>query len=872
VAEALLQRDSVRETLGHYDLGERIGAGGMGEVFRARDEHLDREVAIKVLPPGMLADPIARRHFHQEALALSKLNHPNIATVYDFDTQRGKDFLVMEYIPGLTLSEMLSHGPLPAKEVAELGMQMAAGLAAAHQEGVIHRDLKPRNIRITPNGRLKILDFGLARLMTGLDPSEELTASQSQSWVLAGTLPYMAPEQLRGEPADRRSDIWAAGVVLYEMATARLPFSERVHPATADAIQHRPVPPPRKFAESLWPRLEQVILKCLEKHPHDRYQSAEELLEGLRAADGSPAELEWSVGRMQVGQWKRIVPRSLPARLALYVLLIAVIAAVVWRLIPKPQPILSPLETKYIAVLPFVAVEPDPGAHAFSQGLSEALTAKLTQLTEKHPLQVVPASEIRTQAVTSVQQARMGLGVNLVLEGSFHQSRGLMRVTYDLVDARTLRVLRADTITAVAKDPFGLEDRVVDSALRSLDLELTAQERQRLETRGTSQPAAYDSYLRGRGYLQDYQKPENIESAIAAFRSTLERDPQYAPAHAALGESYWQKFEFTHDRQWIEKAEAECQVANMAGLGHGCLGTIYNGTGKYEQAAAEFQRELAADATSDSAYRGLGFAYEHMGKPADAEQTYRRAINLRPQYWASHSWLGAFLYRHGRYDEAAQAFTKVTELAPDNVRGYNNLGGLYAAMGRYADAVPALERSISLQPSPDAWSNLGTANFYLHRFPEAVHAYEEAVKLDERNRTSWGNLADAYYWAPGRRNDSAAAYRKAIALGEEQLRVNPRDAKLLSYLAAYHAMVQEERPAASNLASALSLSPGDAEILFNAALVTDQLGDTEKSIARLRQAVDAGWSPALVRNHPNLENLQSDKRFQTLLRENKPAK
>ena len=868
MGEALLQLDRVPTKLGHYCIGEKIGAGGMGEVFRALDEHLDREVAIKVLPLGVLDDPVARRHFHKEALALSKLNHPNIATIFDFDTHREIDFLVMEYIPGVTLSDELRKGPLPGTTVVALGMQMAAGLAAAHQHGVVHRDLNPKNLRLMPDGRLKILDFGLARLLTPMDVASERTASQSEAWTVAGTLHYMAPEQLRGEPVDVRCDLWAAGVVLYEMATGRLPFCEKVHPATADAIQHQPTPFPTDFVQDIPPRLERVILKCLEKNPQRRYQSAEELLDALQVVTQETTTVRPVVARLR--RWTRRAIRSRPLRVTAYLLLVTLSTLVISLKSVQPHDggVALP-EMKHIAVLPFVAVEPDSGARAFSQGLSDALTAKLTQLTEKHSLQVVPPSEIRAQAITSVEQARTGLGVNLVLEGSFHQSGQMVRVTYDLVDARTRRVLRGDAITAGVADPFALEDRVVASAIRNLDIELTAQERHQLAKRGTSQPAAYDLYLRGRGYLLDYQKPENIESAIDAFRRALERDPQYAPAFSGLGESYWQKFALTHDSEWVQKAEAACRQANMSGLGHGCLGTVYNGTGNYEGAAAEFQRELDSDATSDSTYRGLAYAYEHMGKLEDAERTYRRAISVRPQYWAGYSWLGVFLYRQGRYSEAADLFSKVTDLAPDNVRGYSNLGGIYVFIGRYAEAEPVLRHSLSIRPTQDAYINLGTADFYLHRFADAVEAYEEAVKLDARDRVAWGDLGDAYYWIPERREESAAAYRKAVLLGEEEVRVNPKNTTVRSYLAFYYAMLREKQLASSNLARTLASGDGNAEVLLNAALTYNQLGDSSKAVAWLQKALQKGLPAAQARNHPNLDNLKSNRKLQDLLHQSK---
>ncbi|MGH9576432.1 MAG: serine/threonine-protein kinase, partial [Terriglobales bacterium] len=244
----------IGQVLGHYRVLEQIGSGGMGVVYRAHDERLDRDVALKVLPGGILTDESARKRFRKEALALSRLNHPNIETVHDFDTQDGVDFLVMEHIPGITLDQKLAAGALPEKEVVRLGRQLAEALGAAHAEGIVHRDLKPGNLRLTPDGRLKILDFGLAKL---LQPVSETAPTESlrETRGVAGTVPYMAPEQLRDEPVDARTDVWAAGAVLYELATGRRPFEAKLATALTDDIIHHPPPAPRQLQHHLSPRL-----------------------------------------------------------------------------------------------------------------------------------------------------------------------------------------------------------------------------------------------------------------------------------------------------------------------------------------------------------------------------------------------------------------------------------------------------------------------------------------------------------------------------------------------------------------------------------------------------------------------------------------
>jgi eukaryotic-like serine/threonine-protein kinase len=280
-SQTATQKSLVGQTLGHYRIADKIGAGGMGDVYSARDEHLDRDAAIKVLRPQTFGDESARKHFRKEALALSKLNHPNVATIYDFDTQQGVDFLVMEYIPGITLSEKLATRPAPEKEVLRLGVQLAEGLAAAHEHGVVHCDLKPGNLRLTDDGRLKILDFGLAKLRRPVTESAA-TESFSETQAMAGTLPYMAPEQLLGGEIDARTDIHAAGSVLYEMATGRYLFAEAEPSQLIGAILHRPPRRPTALNPHVSPELERIIGKCLEKEPENRYQSAKELAIDLR--------------------------------------------------------------------------------------------------------------------------------------------------------------------------------------------------------------------------------------------------------------------------------------------------------------------------------------------------------------------------------------------------------------------------------------------------------------------------------------------------------------------------------------------------------------------------------------------------------------
>jgi len=852
-------RDLTGVRVGRFAIRALLGTGGMGEVYCADDTRLKRPVALKRVSRKLGADPSARQRILKEAERASALNSPHIAAVYDVLEENGEVFLVMEYVEGASLRQRLQRaGRFPISQFLDLAQQCAEALVAAQKKGIVHRDIKPENILITPTGQAKILDFGLAKHLPTPGEEEVTVSGDSLEWSLAGTPGYMAPEVLLGGEADHRSDIFALGVVFYEMLAGRHPFGAEHRTAAALQATAASI---RQSVPDLPAELERIIAKMLAKSPDERYATAADLLADLRALERRRPFLV-STAPSRRG-WTRRAGRTIAlVVLALLVFGISPVARQHWNgWFGKPD---LP-EKKNLAVLPFEVVGEDPGAHAFAQGLAETLTGKLAQLTDTYPLQVVPPSEIRSQKVDSVEQASVGLGANLVLEGSLQRSGSQVRVTYHLVDTRTRRQLRADTVTAQAGDPFAMEDRVVQSVLRSLDLELASKDRRALEAHGTSEPAAYDYYLRGRGYLMEYQKTENVDSAIQVFQRALERDPKYMLAYAGLGESYWHKYQATHAAELLTRALEACQKAAALGEGAICLGHVYNETGKYDQAVSEFQRALQVDSTSDDAYRGLAFAYEHLGKTAEAEQTYRRAIAVRPHYWAGYNWLGTFFFREGRFQEASTMFQQVTALAPDSFRGYQNLGGAYTALGRFDQAVPALEKSVQLRPSAAAYSNVGTVYFYLRRYADAARAYEQAVKLDDRNYVLWGNLAEAYYWSPGEREKSADAYRKALPLAQAQLRVNPRDASAMGQMAMDSAMLGRGKEADEYLRQALALAPGDPDLQLKAALIGSYFNRRDQAIAWLSGALGAGLSPNLVRNHPGFDNLRSNTQYQRIM-------
>ena len=860
------------QTFSHFRILDKLGSGGMGVVYRAEDTALGRTVALKFLPGERAKEPSFLERFKQEARTASALNHPHICTIYEIGEDSGEVYIAMEYVEGQPLRERVGPEGLPVEAVIRFGRQIAAALEHAHEHGVIHRDLKLSNIMATPQGDTKVLDFGLARRVEELDLTvTSLTdASLEKTVGLAGTFPYMAPELLEGKASSPRSDLWALGIVLYEMAAGRRPFSGENFFQLSTAILKQPPPP---LPQQIPPGLRAVIHRCLEKEPARRYQRASEVLAALEAlssaAQDSSATLSVAADAPRMpaaGKRERWVRRLTPVW-TLAIVLTAVALAIpalrqrVRNWLGHPQ---FPSQVQLV-VLPAAVNAADTETSAFGNGLAETLTSRLGQLSAKHALAVIPASEVRTRHVTSLAEAREEFGVNLGLSLGVERAGQMMRVNYSLVDAATHRQLAGGTVTAAATDPFALEDRVADSVVETLEIHLQPSEKQGLAAHGTSQPAAYDYYLQGRGYLQDFQKLENIESAISVFQQALTLDPNYVLAYAGLGEAYWRKYQSRPEEVWARRALDACeravQLQDSAAAGHVCLGLVYIGTGKYEQAVGQYRRSIELDPTADAAYSGLASAYEHLNQPAEAESTFQRAIALRPNYWATYNWLGGFYQRHARYADAAKMYAQVVKLAPDSFIGYNNLGIIHLAQGQYAEAIPLLERSLAIRSTGDARSNLAYAYFQTRRYADAARVFEEAVKLDDKSYIAWGNLGDAYYWAPGRRADASPAYRKAIALGEESLRVNPRDAGALASLATYHAMLGEKKPALAALDRALRLAPASPDLLFTAGLVYQQLGDSERALGALEKAVAAGLPVAQLRDAPNFDTLRGNPRF-----------
>ena len=836
----------------------------MGTVFRAEDTELRRTVALKFLHEKTAGNPRVNERLRREARTASALNHPNICTIYEVGEDGGEVFIAMEYVEGRPLSDLIRRSGLPVETVLRHGRQLASALEHAHDHGVIHGDLKPLNIIVTPQGDAKILDFGLARRRNPSEFDKQTLEPLSADDILGagGTLPYMAPEQVDGGDASPRTDLWSLGIVLYEMAAGKRPFHGENFYQLGNAICREAAPP---LPSQIPFGLASVISRCLEKEPGRRYQRAGELRAALEALTPLPEVEIFPARPARPRRWR------ITLAISALVLLTAAGAFLVRDRLSKRSTLGAVPSRVLLGVLPPVSTG-DASQAAFESGLADTLNSRLGELSAHHALAVIPMSLTLEKHVTTIDAARQQFGVNLVLVLNVQRAARDVRVNYALVDARSRQQVRSGTVTAAATEPFALQDRVFESVAEAMELQLAPAEKQAISSHGTNEPAAYDFYVQGRGYLQDYVVPEKVENAITLFQRALEKDPAYAAATAGLGEAYFRKYQLTHDIRWANAAIENCQTAADRGpalaAAHSCLGRTYTARGEYEQATAQYRRAVELEPTSDEAYGGLATAYEQLGRLADAEQAYQRAISIRPGYWATYNLLGVYYLRHARYQDAAAMYTQVVSLVPDSFVGYSNLGGVRILQGQYSEAIPLLEKSLSIRATGDARSNLATAYFQMRRYAESAANFEQAIKLDQKNYLLWGNLGDAYYWAPGRRPEAAAAYGTAIELGKEKLRLNPHDAQLLSSLGMYHAMRGERKAAIDNLDASLRLQPKSPDLLFIAGIAYRQLGDTKLALDALERAISLGISPQLLSDTPNFDALRDNPRFRELLQSN----
>jgi non-specific serine/threonine protein kinase len=682
--------------LGPYVVVAPLGAGGMGEVYRARDPRLGREVAIKVLPTALASDPTRLERFATEARAAAALNHPNILSVHDVSAE-GAPFVVFELLEGETLRERAGH--ISPRQAVDYAGQIARGLAAAHDKGVTHRDLKPDNVFVTTDGQVKILDFGLARLAEA--PGGSLlsalpTREQTAPGTILGTSGYMAPEQVRGLPADHRADIFALGVLLYEMLTGQRAF-QRLSTAETQAAVLRDDPPPAPSARPLPPALDRLVRRCLAKRPEDRFQSARDLVFALEA----------------------VAPGSDPAA------------------VPAEPSVPS------IAVLPFVDMSPGRDQDYFCEGLADELINALTRLRGVRVTARTSSFQFRGESL-DVRTIAERLKVRTVLEGSVRKAGDRLRIMVQLIEAAGGYHLWSERYDRELKDVFAIQEEIAESVARALSLVLSDQERDVLQRRPTSSLEAYDFYLKGRRCLSHLST--NLRFAAPHLRRAIDLDPRFALAWAGLAEAGFWLYSWWGGhpedlRQADEASRRALELAPELAEVHVARGGALMLSRRYDEATSEFEAAIRLNPRLWDAHYFFGRMRFEQGLYDAAEALWKKGIEVRPEDYQLPLLIAMIYRRQGRTAERDRTLRRGLEVArkhleanPDDTRAMYLSAGALLDLGQLEEGRALLERAIQLAPNdPSVQYNAACAYALVNDRDRALSALAACLQ------GGWGN-------------------------------------------------------------------------------------------------------------------------------------
>jgi serine/threonine protein kinase/tetratricopeptide (TPR) repeat protein len=791
--------------LGPYRILSPLGKGGMGEVYCAKDTRLGREVAIKVLPERLSSDASALARFEREARLLAVLSHPSILTIFDVGMENGASFVVMELLPGETLrNRIVLHLPTWPRAV-QMGIEIAEGLSAAHAKGIIHRDLKPENIFLTRDERVKILDFGLARWHQDLNTVEaefELTAGpDTATGIVMGTIPYMSPEQLKGMHVDAKSDIFSFGCVLQEMITGQHPFSRSTAPETMSAILKEDPPSLLEFDSAIPLELDQVVKRCLNKEPDQRFQSAGDLAFHLRQILSSVSLPKAT--KQEVNSHARVTGTSMKAIAATIVLLLLGAFAFYW--IGMRKAIVSHPQFKSLAVLPLQNFSADPEQEYFVDGMTEAV---ITDLAKIKALRVISRTSVMPYKNTkkSMREIARDLQADALIEGSVMRSADRVRITVQLIDASSDRHLWAESYERDLKNVFALQGEVAEAIAQHVRAVITPQEQARLVKKKPVDPQVYELYLKGR-HIMMRGGLEDVRKAIEYFQSGLAKDPNNALIYTGLADAYIHQMSDVHESP--VEATAKSRAAAMKAL--------------------ELDESLAEAHTSLAMIK-MSYDWDWTG----AEIELKRAIELNPGYSQAYNMYGFYLTIIGRQSEALPYFEKARRLDP--LHSWTYLGEGYSDFmaHKYDEAIEQYQKGLEIEPDPMTYFGLVLSRAEKGDHATAISEGEKAIKLND-SPLLLTSLASAYALA-GRRADSNRVLLQLEEISKHQGPAPAWHSRGSHYVCPYEV-----------------------------AGVYAQLRDTNRAFEWLDKAYQSRSCMYWLRQDPRLDSLHSDTRFQELL-------
>ncbi|HSE97672.1 MAG TPA: tetratricopeptide repeat protein, partial [Blastocatellia bacterium] len=709
--------------------------------------------------------------------------------------------------------DLIDARGLSAGWIIEAAIQICDALVEAHLQNIIHRDIKPTNILITESGQVKLLDFGLAKSISRDEASSygaTSVESLTRSGTVVGTLSYMSPEQLSGEPLAEHTDIFSFGIVLYEMITGRLPFKGSNSYEVAAAILKDEALTISRLPHDLPADITRVVMRCLRKERSHRYSSFAEVKQDLVAIDR-----EWSKSRGSVRTTVKLPQADQ------------------WRPESADQKSLSPT----ILVLPLEVITSSDEGSYLGVGLAHAVRTNLAKIGGLSVISKVAEAGRADQQGRGLKELARELGATIVLEGEVIRAEQTIHVMARLTDVATGRIIWGDQYSGDIKDFFSIQDHLCRGVARALEVNIPGDVREQIEHSGTRDIEAFELYSKGRALIERHDVSENIDSAIHLFEDAIRLDPEFALAQAGLCEAYWMKyFQVTRDNIWVERAitagDRALVLDPRQAQAHISLGIIYNGTGRIDRAIQSFEQAARLQLTNDAAYRWLGRCFQRKGDLERAVECFTKAIEIRPGYWENYYFLGICYYLFSRYEDAAEQFRQLITIQPDSHHGYDKLGAIYILLGRYEDAVVMHKRALQVSPSFEAYSNLGTACFYLGRYGEALDSYRKAVEMNPRDDIMHTNLGDACLQM-GDERAAQAQYEIACEILEERLSVERDQAELLGRLAVCRAKLNRNDDAQKIIERAVALEPNNTSLMYQKAVVLALTGCADSAISCL---------------------------------------
>ncbi len=868
-----------------YRIEALLGEGGMGAVYKAYDTELGRTVALKLVRPELATSPQTMQRFKQELLLASKISHKNILRIHDLGDAGGVKFITMALVEGTDLSGLIEkNGRLPFDRAMKYTRQLCSALEAAHNEGVVHRDLKPQNILIDQADNIYVSDFGLAKSL------ESEATMMTRTGQILGTPRYMSPEQVEAREVDHRADIYSMGLIIYEMFTADIPFrGESAMQLMYQRVTAAPQDPRTIFPE-MPDYLANIILKCLERDPAKRYQSAREVLDDLDAQNIPALSPSATTTTTTAATTTTSAPKPKPGSATISIEIpkptgrwgmimgcLALAVALTFAIPATRHLILgtAPSQpTHYIAVLP-VNYQGDQSFSYIGDGVGDTLAAKLAGLKNVY---VSSGRSVETAATKFKDDkdkddkiAKM-LGVTILARTTVQVSGDQVSVivSMDKVGKGGGNLIKGQK-DGSRQNLITLEDEAFNVLVGGLQINRTKEELARTGARPTDSSEAYDAYLRGRNLLRVKRDPDSLKTSLDFFDKAIQRDPRFALALAGRADACLFMYDATKDSSWTEKALTAAQAAEGINPSlpevHTSLGSIYTATGKSQQAISELQQALDLVPTSDDCMRRLGVAYAAAGNQPKAIEEYLRATETNKYLWLNFNFLGGAYTSGGQYDKALAAFLQVTRLEPDIATGYANMGTVYLAQDKWSDCIGEYERAISINPqNPLYYSNRGVAYFRLGRYPESIKDFEKAVELSPNDARMRVNLADAYR-VSGQTAKAASAYDEAIKLAAKSLQVNPQDSDALGTQAIAYAKTGNQATALQLIQRARQIKGDDTLLMFREATIYALAGNTAGAISSLRQALQNNYSLGEINSDPELASLRKTPEFAQLLQE-----